>query len=370
MNLLGLSRATKPGTCLRLSLAPSLSELSKARDLVDEIASRVDISPERVFDIKVALGEACANSVEHAHSRTEIAAWLLRDRLLIEVTSRGPFLSGLHKDTNARRRGLGLPLMAALSDQMHISQLTSELTRVSLTFFLAAALAEEPKSAPDQLISLLSAKRQMLDVAAAQAQVHMSQIAEIVDRVSGAPTPKMAAEALLDWALRLTGCEGGMVRLRDIDADGEQWLPAVVHSGLGDGFLREEALIRTGECMCGRVCLELTDAKIPYFTELGSFAWGRAQSLVEEFGAETIGEVRGRCIQEGYESVAIFPLPSVIGVPLGVLHLVDSRVEAFDDMHRTLEWGCRMCGSLLDRSGEHALLVAGTVESLRNAPAD
>ncbi len=83
------------------------------------------------------LSEAVANAVEHTvvPGDVEIVAWLLSDRLVVEVTNPSSFQPGLSKDTDDRQRGLGLPLMVSLADQVHVSRLPEGKTRVSLTFF-------------------------------------------------------------------------------------------------------------------------------------------------------------------------------------------------------------------------------------------
>jgi serine/threonine-protein kinase RsbW len=129
--------------CLRLSLRADLAEVGRVRDLVDEIQALCGLSDERAFDVKVTLSEACANAIEHAGSAVLVVAWLLSDRLLFEITNDGGFMPGLQKDTDNRRRGLGLPLMVSLADQVHVSRLEPGITG-SLTFFLALRARAAP----------------------------------------------------------------------------------------------------------------------------------------------------------------------------------------------------------------------------------
>ena len=335
--------------CFRVSLERDLADLEKARKLVDEIRSLVDLSDERAFDMKVALSEACANGIEHAQSAVSVVAWLLSDRLLFEVTNDGWSLPGLQKDRERNQRGFGLPLMTALADQVHIARLEGGLTRVSLTFFLSASAIQDAISKPR-----LGAGGPLPD-----------NISDVVEAVALAPTLPLAAAALLDGAIAITGCHGGMLRLRDNVARTSSWLPAVVHRGLSERFLSEEALIRSDECMCGRVCMGLTDPSLPFFTPRGSFLWGRAQTIAHEFSGEVLGEVRGRCIGEGFESVAAFPLSTPAG-PIGVLHLVDFEKDKFAETAAALEWGCRLCGAIMLKAGEteRRTAVKGAVEHL------
>jgi anti-sigma regulatory factor (Ser/Thr protein kinase) len=327
--------------CFRLSLDRELADLEKARRLVDEIQSLVDLGDERPFDMKVALCEACANGMEHAKSAIGVVAWLLPDRILFEVTNDGWSLLGLQKDRERNQRGFGLPLMTSLADQVHIARLEGGFTRVSLTFFLpppasrpAAATMQEAAAGPEE-----EPGRCVLD-----------SVGDVVETVALAPTLPEAAAALLDGAMAVTRCDGGMVRLRESLGRRSAWLPAIVHRGLSARFLAEEALIRSDECMCGRVCMGLTDPRLPFFTPQGSFNCGRAQTIAAEFSPEALGEVRGRCIEEGFESVAVFPLQTPEG-PVGVLHLVDFAKDIFEDTGAALEWGCRVCGAIMLKAG-------------------
>lgn len=356
--------------CLRLLLRADLAEVERARQLVDELRDLCALPEERVFDMKVAVSEACANAIEHASSVAHVVAWLLQDRILFEITNDGGFLPGLQKDTDNRRRGLGLPLMASLADQLHISRLETGVTRVSLTFWLPPGVivrASEPAEYVPRLRANSGSGSEMDEVEGASPR---QAIFAVLESVAVAPTLRDAAVALLEGARDFTGCEGGMLRLREDAATSVAWLPALLHCGLREEFLQEEALIRSDECMCGRVCLGLTDPGLPFFTRRGSFHWGRAQTIADQFGAETLGEVRGRCIAEGFESVAIFPLVGEKG-PIGVLHLVDHEAEKFDAIASTLEWACRVAGRMMSRGDkrERAAAVRQAVRSLQPSPA-
>ncbi len=122
----------------QIVLAADLVELSRAREHVEEIGRMAGLPEARLFDLQVAVSEAVANAIEHASSQVELVTWILPDRLIVEITNDGDFQPGLYKDDHHRRRGLGLPLMVSLADQVHVSRLPQDRTRVSLTFFLEA----------------------------------------------------------------------------------------------------------------------------------------------------------------------------------------------------------------------------------------
>ena len=134
-------------TPYRLAVRADLSQLAAARQWLGDIALAASFPESRVFDLQVATSEAIANGIEHASSEVEILVWTLPDRLLVEVTNDGVFQPGLFKDNDQRRRGLGLPLMASLADQIHLSRLADGRTKVSLTFF-----RERPQDAVEQAV--------------------------------------------------------------------------------------------------------------------------------------------------------------------------------------------------------------------------
>jgi PAS domain S-box-containing protein len=116
--------------------------VAEVREWVEEVAKGW-LSESRLFDLQVTVSEATANAIEHAASAVELTAWVLPDRLIVEITNDGAFQPGLYKDHAGRRRGLGLPLMVSLADQVHVSRLETGKTQVSLTFFIRSAGFDE-----------------------------------------------------------------------------------------------------------------------------------------------------------------------------------------------------------------------------------
>jgi serine/threonine-protein kinase RsbW len=115
------------------------SRLADIRRFVEEVAAEVALDVERVFDLKVAVSEACANAVEHAGCESlplEVLARLHSRRLTFVVTDSGLF----HPPSVARddfgNRGLGLPLMVTLMDEVTFARAPEGGTRVSLSVLL------------------------------------------------------------------------------------------------------------------------------------------------------------------------------------------------------------------------------------------
>ncbi|MCL5942924.1 MAG: ATP-binding protein [Actinobacteria bacterium] len=133
--------ATGPARCMRLTVDAEPARLAEVRRFVEKVGAAAGLGPERLFDLKVAVSEACANAVEHSggnHAPLQLCAWFLPDRLVFEIADSGDFrLPGAERRGQAGTRGLGLPLMAALMDELRIQKAPGGGTNVSLSVFLA-----------------------------------------------------------------------------------------------------------------------------------------------------------------------------------------------------------------------------------------
>jgi len=171
------------GRFFRLVIPVDLSELSKTRRLMQEVGRAAQLPEERTFDLQVATSEAVANAIEHAAREVEVAAWLLSDRVIVEITNDGPFQPGLYKDDERRRRGLGLPLMVSLADQVHINRAGGDRTQVSLTFFLQPADAGVTAfGAPEVTLARLEAERLKVEAALLEAERRAAEVKEGEER--------------------------------------------------------------------------------------------------------------------------------------------------------------------------------------------
>lgn len=168
---------------------------------------------------------------------------------------------------------------------------------------------------------------------------------DLVDSLSEAPDFTAAATALALWARDVTGCESTFVRMQHPGAGPRMWLPIVASAGPQQTYLRDEAVVDDIECACGRVATGSVDTAVPYHTAEGSFFWGRLKSIARDF-PDTSPAPRGRCIAEGYESIAIVPLLGPEGT-IGCIHLADSRPELFGPMQEVLEAAGRVSGKML-----------------------
>ncbi len=105
--------------------------------MVRDVAADAGFSESRIFDICVVSSEAAANAIEHSPVRgqVEVKTLLYPDRLEVQVSGPGKFQAPARLKERAPR-GLGLPLMATLSDHLALYSDPRGGTLVSLTFYL------------------------------------------------------------------------------------------------------------------------------------------------------------------------------------------------------------------------------------------
>lgn len=175
----------------------------------------------------------------------------------------------------------------------------------------------------------------------------LQELTSVLERLALTASFDAAADVLLGWVRTYTGCRAALLRMV-VGDEGEGWLGGCASSGASDSFLRDEVLVSLSDCLCGRVTSGRTDPSLPFFTQAGSFVWGRMGSLQRDFPAEQIGPLRGRCVAEHYESVAVFPVKAA-GAVVGSLHLADPRPDLFECTAELVEAVCRLVGDVLVR---------------------
>lgn len=125
---------------LRLPARPE--NVALVRQAVSGIADAIDVDPALVADIKTAVTEACNNVVLHAYSEEaegtmEIDANPADEHVTITVRDYGDGMQP-HASTGAEAPspGLGLPLIAALTDRFEIHGGTERGIVVRMVFLL------------------------------------------------------------------------------------------------------------------------------------------------------------------------------------------------------------------------------------------
>jgi serine/threonine-protein kinase RsbW len=117
------------GRSVRLTIPAKPEYITLGRLALTAIAGVRPVSDETLHDLKLALTEACTNSVRHAYENgregnVEIVYELQPDRLVIEVGDEGAGFE-LLDDSNGHEGeleegGLGIEIIRALADEVEI----------------------------------------------------------------------------------------------------------------------------------------------------------------------------------------------------------------------------------------------------------
>jgi serine/threonine-protein kinase RsbW len=133
------------GRSVRLTIPARAEYITLGRLALTGIAGLRAFSEETLHDLKLALTEACTNSVKHAydggrHGSVEIVYKLEPDHLAVEVGDAGagfdpePFLDG--GDHDLEEGGLGIAIIRALTDEVEIGERAGGGSRLRFVKFL------------------------------------------------------------------------------------------------------------------------------------------------------------------------------------------------------------------------------------------
>lgn len=108
-----------------------LAELQRIRKFVEEESRRLGLRDDRVFDLRLIVSEACANAVEHSDHRGDIRVAIAAQDGKVEVEIvHGGNIRPPKVLPKKLHRGLGLPLMVSLADQLTITNLAEGGTSI------------------------------------------------------------------------------------------------------------------------------------------------------------------------------------------------------------------------------------------------
>lgn len=135
--------AAKDAETVTLVLPGRSEYLQVARLTTSAVAARTDLTVDDIEDLKVAVGEACTNVIDHAfNEQTDASQRLItlrmsvtRDEITVEVEDEG---AGFDPDELERERreayegerGLGFFLIRELTDSLQIESAPGSGTRV------------------------------------------------------------------------------------------------------------------------------------------------------------------------------------------------------------------------------------------------
>lgn len=123
---------------LSLTLPARAENVAVVRHAIGGLGEALDVDDQTLSDVKLAVTEACTNTVVHAYPEgegpLEVAAYVLRDdRLMIVVRDEG---RGIVPRTDSPGLGLGLPLIATLAEALELGTDDAQRTEVRMTFRL------------------------------------------------------------------------------------------------------------------------------------------------------------------------------------------------------------------------------------------
>ncbi len=116
---------------LSLTLPARAENVAVVRHAIGGLADVVDVPDQTLADIKLAVTEACTNTVVHAYGGgdgpLEVAAYVREPRLLVVIRDEG---RGIVPRTDSPGLGLGLPLIATLADALELGTDAQDRTEV------------------------------------------------------------------------------------------------------------------------------------------------------------------------------------------------------------------------------------------------
>jgi len=126
----GLTDGVALGRLVRLTIPAKPEYITLSRLALAGLSRVRAFSEETLADLKLALTEACSNSVRHAYGdgdgHVDISFELLDDRLIVEVTDDGTGFeledgSGDGVGDELTEGGLGIAIIRSIADEVEIS---------------------------------------------------------------------------------------------------------------------------------------------------------------------------------------------------------------------------------------------------------
>jgi serine/threonine-protein kinase RsbW len=136
---------SEAGRSVRLTIPAKPEYITLGRLALTALAGVRPVSDETLYDLKLALTEACTNSVRHAYENgrqgnVEIVYELQPDRLVIEVGDDGagfePLANGNGDNGELEEGGLGIEIIRALADEVEIGSREDGGSRLRFVKFL------------------------------------------------------------------------------------------------------------------------------------------------------------------------------------------------------------------------------------------
>src|SRR4051794_1642011 len=123
-------------TDVKLTLPARPENVSVIRHVLGAFAEALRFDDELVEDLRLAVTEACTNVVRHAYpphqaGPVEISIQPLEEHVSVIVSDHG---RGIGTSSDISGPGLGLPLIAAIADEVDLQPVPGGGSRVAMTF--------------------------------------------------------------------------------------------------------------------------------------------------------------------------------------------------------------------------------------------
>jgi serine/threonine-protein kinase RsbW len=123
-------------TDVKLTLPARPENVSVIRHVLGAFADSLRLPDDLVEDLRLAVTEACTNVVRHAYppehaGPVEISIQSLEDQVTVTVSDHG---RGIGTSSDTTGPGLGLPLIAAIANDVELRPVPGGGSRVAMTF--------------------------------------------------------------------------------------------------------------------------------------------------------------------------------------------------------------------------------------------
>ena len=122
---------------IELTLPARAENVAVVRHAIGGLGEALEVDPQTLSDVKLAVTEACTNVVVHAYDGGEgpmqVAAELGPEALTVVVRDEG---RGIVPRPDSPGLGLGLPLIATLTEALELGRDDRDRTEVRMSFRL------------------------------------------------------------------------------------------------------------------------------------------------------------------------------------------------------------------------------------------
>lgn len=128
---------------IELTLPARAENVAVVRHAFGGLAEALDLDPQTLSDVKLAVTEACTNVVVHAYAGgngpMQVAAELGDELITVVVRDEG---RGITPRPDSPGLGLGLPLIATLTESLELGKDDADRTEVRMSFRMIGAPAQ------------------------------------------------------------------------------------------------------------------------------------------------------------------------------------------------------------------------------------